>query len=386
MNIAYVHTGRWPSNSPSMTFATMTATGFAEAGHTCHFFIRRNSSDDAATVFRKVFDRDPPAGLHVHQVSMPSVLRTNRLFHWRVSRTLRAMARAGTLDVVMSRACTFLPSLARLRSQLGVLCWFESHDFHADLSLRDTAPGATARRNSALEQRYLPEVDGLVCLQNAQRKLYERALSGVRAVVARTGVTRIVHGDLSQRRCVGYVGSTERHKGVELLVRAAASSRTRPPVLVVGGKTASEVEAVEAMAVEAGYGEHTEVTGWEDKAGLDHHLRRIRVGVVPLRDTFFNRHVTSPLKLFDFYGYGIPVIGADLPTMRELVEPGVTGELFQPDSVEALAEAIDRQMELSDDAYAERSVKVYARAGDLLWTKRAEQLVDAFSSGMKEHS
>jgi glycosyltransferase involved in cell wall biosynthesis len=151
--------------------------------------------------------------------------------------------------------------------------------------------------------------------------------------------------------------------------------------LVVGGKGRGEIAAVMAVAQRCGYADHVEVTGWTDKSTMDRYLRTARIGAVPLTDTFFNRYLTSPLKLFDFYRYGIPVLAADLPTLRELVVEPDTGFFYQPGSVDSLAAAIDAAFGLAPARYAAMVENAYAHAEELQWRNRAAALAAVFQSG-----
>jgi glycosyltransferase involved in cell wall biosynthesis len=50
---------------------------------------------------------------------------------------------------------------------------------------------------------------------------------------------------------------------------------------------------------------------------LPARLARCRALVLPLEDNSFGRQFTSPLKLWDYLATGIPIVAADLPTVRD---------------------------------------------------------------------
>ena len=77
--VVYIHTGYWPSNSPSMTFSTMTCMGLASENEHCHFFIKRNSNKSSVEVFNSVFNLQIPANLHIHQVGPKFLVKSNFL-------------------------------------------------------------------------------------------------------------------------------------------------------------------------------------------------------------------------------------------------------------------------------------------------------------------
>lgn len=368
MRIAYVHTGTWPSPSPSTTFVTYNAAALAEVCGGCTLYVRRGGGSPPAQVLRQGFGMDMPEGLRVEAIRRLLGF-TNRLFLARAEKLVRREHRSRGLDAVMTRNVTFLPRLVRMRRELGVPVIFESHDFHADISLRDD--GGSARRQR-LEREWLPEVSGLVCLQSRQAELYRGVFPDLRIDVAGTGAPMVGPPD-SPGDGLAYVGSLDPHKGLDLLLQAAEASRQRPPLLVAGGKSSAEVEAFRARASRLAPNVRVEVTGWLDKPGLSRCLHRAAVGVLPLRDTFFNRNLTSPLKLFDYYAHGIPVVSSDLPALRELVDDGGTGLFFPPGDSKALAGVIDRLC--SDDVLlATLRRGALQKARRRRWTGRAEKL------------
>ena len=104
------------------------------------------------------------------------------------------------------------------------------------------------------------------------------------------------------------------------------------------------------------------------------------VGAVPLSDTPFNRHITSPLKILDCFSRTLPVIGADLPSVRAYVEDGRHGLLYEPGSHESLAEALD--LFAAGGMFEEMSANVEAHAPRFLYSERGRTIV-SFVTGKK---
>jgi glycosyltransferase involved in cell wall biosynthesis len=267
-----------------------------------------------------------------------------------------------------------LPLLAKIKQNLNIPSYYETHDFFADLSLRDDINISKRKRHEKLENEFIPKISGVICIQNSQKKLYEKHFPNMKIVVARTGLFKNNEFDTSQRKYLGYIGSLECHKGVDSLIKAASESITKPPLLIIGGKNKREVTRVIKIASEFGYLDKLQITGWTDKKSLEVYAKQIRVGCIPLQDTFFNRYITSPLKLFDYFGYGIPVISADLPTMRELIIENETGVFYKPDNVTQLTKRID-ELFSNDVKYKKMAESVYRYADNLLWEKRAEKIL-----------
>ena len=114
-----------------------------------------------------------------------------------------------------------------------------------------------------------------------------------------------------------------------------------------------------------------EISGWVEKQALQKYLEQTKLGIIPLQDTFFNRYLTSPLKLFDFFSFGIPVIASDLPTTRELIVENETGLFFAPNNPVDLANKIDVLL-LNKKLVEKMNKIIYQTAEQFLWSERAE--------------
>jgi len=68
-------------------------------------------------------------------------------------------------------------------------------------------------------------------------------------------------------------------------------------------------------------------------------LSRARIGVSPLQDTAKFR-LNIPVKIFEYWACGLPVIASDLPPIRPFFRHSLAGLLFQPEDAAALAHSI----------------------------------------------
>jgi glycosyltransferase involved in cell wall biosynthesis len=99
--------------------------------------------------------------------------------------------------------------------------------------------------------------------------------------------------------------------------------------------------------------------------------------LLPLRDTFFNRYLTFPLKLMDYVAAGLPVVARRLPTIENIVQDRKHGILLPDLHPGAVQEAFvilrDKTM------YAEIQSNVRGLAQDLSWIKRAEKTLECIA-------
>lgn len=169
-----------------------------------------------------------------------------------------------------------------------------------------------------------------------------------------------------------YLGRLVPEKGVATLIKAAA--RARVPLRIIG--TGSEEPQLRALAAQVG-GE-TEFLGYLTGAALRSALAGTRAVVVPSE-----WYENAPLSVMEAAALGLPVLGADIGGIPELIRHGQTGFVFQSGSVDALAALLEQvqglplttlrtmgaaarewmQTDFSPTAYRERMLSLYAQLG-----------------------
>ena len=128
-------------------------------------------------------------------------------------------------------------------------------------------------------------------------------------------------------RCVGSLRS---FKGLSAILEAAPDLPL--PLHLVGGR-ASEL----GTAVPAG----VEVSAPLPYPEVPDMLARSAVLLLPLADNRFGRHLTNPLKLWDYLATGQPIVAPDLPTIDEVVAAtGVTLHRYRPGDPASLVAAV----------------------------------------------
>jgi len=154
------------------------------------------------------------------------------------------------------------------------------------------------------------------------------------------------HG-LSGKRVIGFVGRARPWHDLDTLLQAFAGLyRTdRRYHLLLVGEMPIELEKQLACL---GIGAAVTMTGPVPHSAVPAHIAAMTVAVschTPTDDFYF-----SPLKLFEYLACGIPTVAADLGQPSALIRPGLTGELYPPGDVEALAGAIDKIVRSPDYA------------------------------------
>ena len=285
MKIAYIHTGLFPSNSPSITFTTGTALGLAENFNHCYFFIKRNSTLSADEILKKNFNLTQPKNLEIIQIKFK--FNTNYFYFKKVYKILKKLIKENKLDAIITRSITFLPYLAKMKIRFAIPAYFESHDFYSDLSVRTDINQNKKYRYSKLERKYLAEISGIIYLQHSQKQWYEKLFPDQKIYVARTGIDKIIHKPFSNRNLIAYVGARDRPKRVDGLIKSLALSKSQPQLLIIGSKNENEKNELLTFVEKEYDASLVEITGWVNKQKLHKYLEQTMIGIIPLQDTFF---------------------------------------------------------------------------------------------------
>lgn len=251
-----------------------------------------------------------------------------------------------------------LPALAR---------WFERRIFHAATGL-------------VVVSGYLDDYARVLGVPAERIRVTPNAVDAARfdPDQADVGAVRARLG-LEGKVVVGFAGSFAKWHGVELLLRAAAAVALEFPDLrlLLVGDGAGRVAAA-ARAVELGLGDRVVFTGKVPHAEVPAYMAAMDLGVMPASNVY-----GSPMKVFEYMAMGRPAVAPRLRPLEEAIRHGEDGLLFQPESEEALADALrqllqdpQRRTEMGEQARS----KVLARHQ---WIHNAQAVVELAVAGQQ---
>jgi glycosyltransferase involved in cell wall biosynthesis len=186
----------------------------------------------------------------------------------------------------------------------------------------------------------------------------------------------------SEKKIIGYVGSLATRetleKGVRELIDAFAELNNQQTLLwIVGGPKKWEEVYREYARVKGLSDRHIRFEGHVDAKNVPSAISACDVCVYPAPKTnhpYFLRD-TSPLKLFEYLAAGKPVVCADLPTVRDVVDESSV-KFFERGNADAMAQAIDNVFSHPEEA-KKRAEKGKAIAQGHSWEKRMERILAA---------
>lgn len=177
-------------------------------------------------------------------------------------------------------------------------------------------------------------------------------------------------GSPGSGRYVVFVGALASWQGVETALRAAADPAWPDGIeLHIAGDGRERGAVVEATKTNARVRWHGTVPNSAAAELVAHSL----AALVPMIDAPRSAFGLSPLKLFEAMAAGVPVIGSDLPGIRDVVIEHDCGILFQAGDARGLAAAVAR---LAGDAALAEAMGRRGRAAAVAtysWDARAEQ-------------
>jgi glycosyltransferase involved in cell wall biosynthesis len=318
---------------------------------------------------------------HRHGASGASLLREYLAF------TVRAGIRAGSLslreryDVVeVHNPPDFLVVAALLPRLLGAKVVLDIHDLTPDMAMMrfGNKPGGWLDKTLRLLERWAAKAsDAVLTVHEPYRQ--ELAEHGVPlekiTVVMNSLDESVLPSELEpDARLDGfevvYHGTITPHYGVGLLIEAAALARRSVPDLRVAIYGAGDaVPDVLARTRALGLDAAVElVPRFLPHADVLLAVRSASVGAIPNLSTRLNRFAL-PTKLFEYVALGIPVVTADLRTIREHFSDAEVW-FFEPGSAESMADAIAR-VAADPEAAATRAEAARRRYEEYRWPHSA---------------
>ena len=334
---------------------------------------------------------EPPAGASVgdllgrpwHPGLHPSYVPDYRTRWWAPSRSnqmffaaARRWLRRERPDAVWSRHLRCAAAVLAMRDGPPVI--FETHEVFA-CTLAEQ-PGASRRkvcRLRRLEQRVYAGSRGIIALTAGladDLRVDYRDTAPI--LVAADGADAILAARADPVRAgdepvILYLGSLHAWKGVDTVIRAMRGV----PIgtLVIAGGDAQAVQRVRKLAEAESVADRVRTVGAVPPRQRFDWIAAATLCVLPLSQSRIAARYTSPLKLFEYLTLGKPVIVADLPTTREVLEHDRNAWLVPRIEPEDFAEAINRLL-----ADAELRARLAAGAAELgrahTWDARAAKI------------
>jgi len=252
--------------------------------------------------------------------------------------------------------------------------YFEAH----------TASGFFTRLSARL-------ADGVVAITEGVRTDLRKA--GVRTpiLIAADGVdlarfvglpdqasARAALGLPKDKKIVLYVGSFDLYhswKGVDVLLEASLGADLDWLTVLVGGRPDEIARLRERFPASKAL-----LKEYCAPSDVPMYLRAADMLVIPnKKGSLLSERYTSPLKLFEYMGSGVPIVASDLPSIREVLDD-TQAYFFEANNPEALRTAIRQALGEPQEA-KRRADRAYALLPNYTWEARAKSILSFISGG-----
>lgn len=166
------------------------------------------------------------------------------------------------------------------------------------------------------------QLDHIICCSRFMKeKLDTNSVFAKKTVVLHNFVEPVVAKKVQKKDYVLYFGRYSKEKGVETLVNVAKRLSEIPFVFAGTGPLEQILKGIPNI----------ENVGFQKGEALEKLIREARFTVYPSE-----WYENCPFSVMESQAYGTPVLGADIGGIPELIQPGVTGELFESGNGEML--------------------------------------------------
>lgn len=374
MRIAYVDPHPVPGPSVEALQIAQNVDAFARVAARVDLVTPQPAVDDAVedALGRPFHERVRTAYQRDYRRCWWAPSHSNRMFFHAMRRWLRRERP----DAVWVRHLRTARAILAMREAPPL--FFETHEvFARTLAETREAPARKLASLRALERDVYSGARGIIALTTAlAADLRDDYRTTGPMLIAADGVDAILAAQarpvaLGREPIILYIGSLHPWKGVDIAI-GAMRDVPRGTLVVVGGGDAT-IPPLREIAARQGVAARVRFVGAVKPAVRFDWIAAASVCVLPLSSARIAARYTSPLKLFEYLALGKPVVTADLPSIREIVEHGRNAWLVAHAEAQAFAAGINRVLA---DAALRRSLgdEALRTAGTRTWDARARTI------------
>jgi glycosyltransferase involved in cell wall biosynthesis len=165
---------------------------------------------------------------------------------------------------------------------------------------------------------------------------------------------------------IGFIGFVRDWHGVDAVIEGLAADRVQPPIRLVIAGDGPARPGLERQAAALGVSHLVEFTGLQPRNRVPELIAGFDIALQPRAVSY-----ASPLKLFEYMACGRAIVAPDQPNIREILDAGETGVLFDPDrpgdlwrAIRALADDPERRERLGRAARSRLEERDYTWRGN----------------------
>ncbi|GAB5410226.1 MAG: glycosyltransferase family 4 protein [Balneolaceae bacterium] len=216
-------------------------------------------------------------------------------------------------------------------------------DVPADLSCKPWIPKIlrypVAFIAGALEKVGILIFDSIITVDpNGEKRLRSKKTILIQNFPIITPIESSISKEYNPKGDLFYVGDISEIRGIREMVKCVEMISQRKEIrLILAGKFSPPSLKDELMNYKGW--ENTNFVGWINRLELNDYLSRSSIGLLLLYPE--PHHVRSqPNKLFEYMYGGIPIVSANLPTYKQIVEESSCGLTVDPKNLDEVVDAV----------------------------------------------
>lgn len=172
-----------------------------------------------------------------------------------------------------------------------------------------------------------------------------------------------------------YQGGIQQGRGLDVLVKAIPHIRKGIVVFIGDGKFKPELlRLIKQYGVE----DRVRLMGMVPMAQLAGYTLNAYLGFQILNNVCFNHYSAASNKLFEYIMAGVPVVAADFPEFRNVVQKYKVGLLVDSHDYKSIADAVNYLV--SDEPFRDKlSENCYEAAKTLNWDNHKDEFIEEYS-------
>jgi glycosyltransferase involved in cell wall biosynthesis len=296
-------------------------------------------------------------------------------------------------DIWQAEGMITLPVALALRRRLGGRVVYDARDLQVESSRFARLPGPWRRLLARRERVWARAADATITANGAYAEVLRRTL-GVRATIVFNGPASLAAGDarpagptrvsirdrlgiLASMRIVLCLGNVAPGRGVEQLCRAMVD--VQDAELLVVGPGGAFRERLRAEAARLPAADRIRFLPGVAPEEIPEWTAAADVAAMPIQPTTLNHRLTTPTRLFDALGAGVPVVASDLPGMGAIVRETGAGVLCDPTDPASIAEALRAVLDAPPERrQAFHEAALAAGRGPYAWERQVERLLGVY--------
>jgi len=372
MKCAYVTKSSWAENSPGFIFSYFQAFGISENKIDVTLIIQNPKNTIAK---KKKMESSSSDYFNIKLIKNNfGIVKAHEIFYMRANKYILS----NNFDVVFTRDPGYLPFLVKLKNRANKKIYYQSHNFYLDFNIHEYIRSDDRKKFNRYEKKYLNNLDGMMTLNNPQKKLYQKYVD-IPISSCPPGLKLTGKKSKFNNQEVAYCGSFQPLKGIESIIKLWKDHLFDYKLSLVGGRNDNELSYVNNIIAKNNI-DNVKLNKWVFYNDLPDIITRSSVGLIILPDNFYNKYLTAPNKLFDYISFGMPVVCTDFPSIRDLIPKDHQGVRFiKPGDTQGYVAELKRLL-TEEKYYNELQQSNLTLSESLSWKKQSANLIKSIRS------